>query len=212
VEGSEVWREVHAACYGRGGGAAAAVADTQPSDAACCAPAASADSVAGSIGGTLCHFVQLSTTGASEHSPIPYFSAHGEADKSLLEVFNRLPGCVEGSSSSSSATDEEEDDDEIAPLKARRKCQGGVFCDNSRVTIWRPGLLHRGTGNARLAERLLSMVVPSVHTQRLADLMLEDVVSSLTDQRAPHETGPMRVINASQIAVWARMNSGAAGK
>ncbi len=205
---SEVWREVQAACYGKAGppqeltgtgeggsspsffpasSPQSPVADTFPS------PSAGAF---GSTTATLRHFVQLSTAGASEHSPIPYFSAHGEADSTLLDIFCRT-GHQQTSPDIKCDTD---DSGEGGKARERR----GVFCDNSRVTIWRPGLMYR-TGSARLPERLLSLIAPGVCAQQLAGLILSDVMSSLDDERAAHETGPTRIIGASSISVWARM-------
>jgi hypothetical protein len=216
--GSEIWAEVQAACYGsrRGGwdGEAAAVSSSSPDHPA---TAASSSVPRGDVTAappdnlplpvvvpTLSQFVQLSTAGASERSPIPYFAAHGEADSVLLGLFNRSaadsirtnchkPAPSNNASSSSGATSGGQ-----MPSPAR------VFCDNSRLTIWRPGLLHR-RGSSRRAERLMSLVLPAVCAEELAALILEDIVSSLDDGRGCDETGPTRVVSASSIAVWAGM-------
>ena len=206
-EGSEMWKEVRAACFGKDAGLSSTICKKSGESPA---SGMTADGPDGSA--TLRHFVQLSTAGASERSPFPYFTAHGEADNLLLEMYNRrVHKATHSSSPSSSSTSSHHHSHGEPTGKSPTEKEAKVFLDNSRITIWRPGLLHR-SADARLAEKMLSLVVPRVCVTQLASLMVSDIISSMNDERDVHEVGPVRIIGPSNISVWTRMAARAAEK
>ncbi|ESL07918.1 hypothetical protein TRSC58_04388 [Trypanosoma rangeli SC58] len=136
---------------------------------------------------TLRQFTHVSVMGSSCWSPLPYFRAHGECDSELLALFNRTEHDVQRSNG--------------IHARGQQNCGDDVvkLWDNSHLTIWRPGLLHRD--KPRVVKELLRLFFSRVDVKDLAEVIVDDIITSVAIERGFDATGSTKIVSGSNAAV-----------
>ena len=106
---------------------------------------------------TLRQMAFLSTAGANPVSPLPYFRAHGECDRAIIEIAR--------SSEESEAN------------------SGGIVTSRfsskpASISIWRPSVLTR-RDDTRWFERMLAGISPPLSAESLAGVIIKETMESI---------------------------------
>ncbi|KEG12725.1 hypothetical protein DQ04_01471110 [Trypanosoma grayi] len=212
---SVLWGEIYAACYGRVAPAwfhtnaeagKTGSRETGASDTSARPPWPEQQLSRGGEA-TLQQFTQVSVMGSSMWSPLPYFRAHAESDEELLTLFNRNTQDISRNFLHKTELDGEDGDDgetvtqQRAELLLRRDVV--KLWDNSHVTIWRPGPLQRG--DQRLVERMLGVFVAQIDVRCFAEVIVDDIIASVEDDRGFGEVGSVKVVGGNSVAVRVKM-------
>ena len=156
---------------------------------------------------TLHHFVQVSTAGASESAPLPYFRVHGECDRRVLALFDFdesagggvSVGGAEGSGTADSCRGSGGDsgaEDVISLLPPRPRQSASRPAEHvysipllPSSSVLAPTLNHRADvtifrpgllrrrRNVTMLERFLSYWARPLATGELADVIIDDVMA-----------------------------------
>ncbi|RNF19637.1 uncharacterized protein Tco025E_04012 [Trypanosoma conorhini] len=209
MQDSVLWGEIYTACYGRANGDWLVSGEANGAGGGGGAATCPEQRLSRGGEGTLRQFTQVSVMGGSRWSPLPYFRAHGECDSELLALFNRAGHDLQsGGGGGLHARGAQDDGADAAGLEASAEARSRAelllrrdvvkLWDNSHLTIWRPGLLRRE--RPRVVEELLGLFFSRVEVRELTEVILDDIVAAVADERGIEAEGSVKVVGGSSVA------------